>query len=41
MVEQNAMCHMVRVIGYGNPEKASNHLLKRMTDIDMDIHNKT
>ena len=41
MVEQNSMCQAVRVIGYGKPENASSHLLKRMTDMEMDIHDTT
>ena len=32
------MCHIVSVMGYGNPEKASSHLLNKMTEIEMDIH---
>ena len=41
MVEQNSMCHAVSVMGYGKPENASNHLLKRMTEMEMDIHDST
>jgi len=41
IVEQNSMCHAVSVIGYGKPENARSHLLKRMTEMEMDIHDTT
>ena len=41
IVEQKSMCQAVREIGYGKPENASNHLLNRMTEMEMDIHDST
>lgn len=37
-VEQNTMCHKVRVMGNGNPANASSHLLNNMTLMDTVIH---
>jgi len=40
-VEQKAMCQDVSAIGYGNPLKASSHLLNRMTEELTAIHSTT
>jgi hypothetical protein len=36
--EQNAMCTIVKLIGYGNPEYDSTYLLMRMTAALRVIH---
>jgi hypothetical protein len=41
MAEQNTMCHMVNAMGNGKPEKASSHLLNKITADEMDIHMPT
>ena len=41
MVVQNTMCHNVNAIGYLNPEYAKNHLLNKITPMEIDIHTTT